>query len=630
VKRSAVASVEGTFVTEFLGRLSETLGLGVVVSHLGGAPSGADFGDASLGTTSPGGILWTNPSLESLFPGAFTAGRSVHEVLDEVTDVDTRGFPYVVGPAGDEIGEEVLRGGTLRRSLAHDPSRLFRLFELPLCEDEDAPLVAHCLLDITPEKALFETFRNTVHQLSSMKEIIDLLYESMGTGDLIKLILVSVTARQGCGFNRAFFLERSGTRLRGRLGIGPASAEEAHTIWTRLSESNLNLRETLQHFSGTDGPPDLVTQALVGRMNLPLDDGKGGGEPHGIGDACRKGRPALVTASSALPGAEGDLFRMLGVDEIAVVPLTIRERLAGVLLADNFITRKPISDGDLEVLKTFSVYAGIALERSSLYDELTRNLTDLRRAHRERQENHKRLLQAEKLSALGSLAASVSHEIRNPLVAIGGLARSVLEDEQLGDESREALEIVVSEVRRLERFLTGTLDFAKPEVESLAPVDLAKLIRDVSSTFREEIHRSGIELQLSAPDEPLTVTVSQNAVRGALSNLLKNAIEAVEEGGRIRVGLKILGQEPSGPGDDVMERRKLIEIEVADTGPGIPTEVRALIFEPFFTTKKNGTGIGLAITKQHIRNLGGRVSLESHPPFNTVFRVTLPAKAGTL
>ena len=560
VERLLTANSGETFGQEILEGLSETLGLSVII------------------TDKFGKVLRTNDRARLEFQEVFSRGCCFEEDLNQATSPETLDYPYMIGSLGEEMVEKVLRGGSFRRSLCSDPPKVYRYFQLKLClESEGASTTAHCFLDVTPEKQLFETYRSNFSELSSMREIIDLLYESMSTQEVINLILVAVTAQQGFGFNRAFFLEVSDHCLRGRLGIGPDSAEEAHQIWTRMSESNPSLRETLNHLSQAGEPPDAATQALALFMNLPLKGcEKGscedGNYPNGIIKSCHTGRPVLVNNSELLSEAEIELFQLLKIDTIAVVPLTIRDRLAGVLLADNFITRKPISSEDLNLLKTFSGYAALALERSSLHDELTQNLEKLRLANRELQTNQKRLLQAEKLSALGELATSVSHEIRNPLVSIGGLAKSVMDDESQSESSREALSIIASEVQRLERFLKETLDFAKPTMGTFEQVDLVPLVHDVLCTFRDEIQRVRIDLILDLPKKSVMVSADPDYLRGALSNLIKNSQEALGLGGKIRIRLK--------------ERKGRAVIEVADTGPGIPDEARNLIFEPFFTTKK--------------------------------------------
>ncbi|MGH9360965.1 MAG: sensor histidine kinase, partial [Thermoanaerobaculia bacterium] len=407
------------------------------------------------------------------------------------------------------------------------------------------------------------------------------------------------------------FLKAQGSRLRGRLGIGPANAADAHRIWTRLAESNPSLRESLGILSRSSGSPDPATAELAARIDIPLA-GPEADQAEIVG-SIRGGKAARLFRGERLPAVDEGLFRLLDTDALAVVPLQIGSELEGVLIADNCITRKPISDEDLSLLKTFSGYAGIALERSRLYDELKRNVEKLQEANQELQANQQKLLQAEKLSAIGELAAFVSHEIRNPLVAIGGLARSALSDGSENPQTVEALQIISAEVRRLERFLKETLDFVKPSVGELAVEDLNLVVRDCLATFKEELNQHGVESLLEAEPQPVWARIDSNLLRGALSNLIKNAVEAMERGGRLRV--------------QTVRNDRLARIRVADTGPGIPPEIRGRIFELFFTTKKAGTGLGLAMASQSVRSLGGAIAMECNGQdgeYGTVFSITLP------
>src|SRR5262245_59413724 len=432
--------------------------------------------------------------------------------------------------------------------------------------------------------------------------------------DVSNLILVALTSRLGFGFNRAFFLEVVGDRLHGRLGIGPASPADAHRIWTRLSESNPSLRESLRLLSQTGGPPDPATAELATRVDIPLTGPEA--DAAQIVSAIRRGKAARLFRSDRLAPVDEGLFRILGTNAVAVVPLQIGNELEGVLIADNFITQKPISDDDLSMLKTFSGYAGIALERSRLYEELKRNVEKLQAANQELQSNQQKLLQAEKLSAIGELAAFVSHEIRNPLVAIGGLARSALSDGSENPETVEALQIIATEVRRLERFLKETLDFVKPSVGGLEVVDLNDVVRECLSTFKEELHGQGVEVRCELAESPIHANIDSNLLRGALSNLVKNAIEAMADGGLLRLSTVKNGQ--------------VGKIRVGDNGPGIAPEIRPRIFELFFTTKKAGTGLGLAMASQGIKSLGGTITMEENEKgteSKTVFAISLPLAA---
>jgi signal transduction histidine kinase len=571
-----------------------------------------------------GSILWVNDVLQREFPGSFVPGSSAAEALRGATAPDRGLLP-------DPIAEQLARGffgravphGALRSHvLPGGEARTYRYHSFtssPEAAGEDGEpggFVVHCLMDVTPEKQLAETYRTSQHQLSSMKEILDILYESISnTRDVINLILVAVTSRMGFGFNRAFFLRAQGDRLRGRLGIGPASPADAHRIWSRLAESNPSLRESLRLISQTGGPPDPATAELATRIDLPLAGPEA--DAAEIVTAIRRGNASRIFRAQRLSAVDDQLFRLLGSNAVAVVPLQIGNELEGVLIADNFITQKPISDEDLSILKTFSGYAGIALERSRLYEELKRNVEKLQAANQELQSNQQKLLQAEKLSAIGELAAFVSHEIRNPLVAIGGLARSALSDGSEKPETVEALQIITMEVRRLERFLKETLDFVKPSVGALETVDLNLVARESISTFKEECNDHGVEVRCDLAGEPIYANIDSNLLRGALSNLIKNAIEAMSGGGRLRL--------------DTSRNGQLARLRVADSGPGIPPEIKSRIFELFFTTKKGGTGLGLAMASQSIKSLGGTITMEDSAGdgvYRTVFAISLPLAVG--
>jgi signal transduction histidine kinase len=591
-----------------------------------------------------GRISWANRPAQEEFPDVFLPGTPFEAALESRTSPE-------VGRMEVPPRKRSLSDGDLRRA-EHPggPAAVYRYLRLPL-EEAGPGYSLHCLINISEEKKLEELFILNLHQLKSMKEIVDILYESLSTQEVIYLILVAVTSQMGFGFNRAFFLQVRGKRLRGRIGIGPSSPEEAHQIWTRLGALNFSsLREVYQNLTRNGDVPDAHTQEIALRMDFDLESltadpvhgsdpgrehgrepgsrdpaGKG---PSGLMSALERGKPARIHAADATDGIDRRLFELLSIDAVAVVPLFVRGELAGVIVADNFITRKAITEADLNVLKTFAGYAGVALERSHLYDELRESVAKLQAANESLRKHQQKLLQAEKLSAIGEIAARVSHEIRNPLVAIGGLARSLLQDkvgsslarcstvdassDASSQETVETLQIIVSEVNRLEKFLRGTLDFVKPRMAGIVSTDLNGAVRDSIQTFKKELAENSIELEIELLSEPLRCLMDPELFHHALSNLIKNAIEAMSRGGKLFLGIRRSGVSAM--------------VHVGNTGPGIPAEVRPRIFEPFFTTKPEGTGLGLAIASQNIRGLGGKLELESSPAFKTMFKLTLPVE----
>jgi signal transduction histidine kinase len=544
-------------------------------------------------------VIQINERLTQDFPSVFVVGKRFGALLDQVSTVEKAGTDRSVLERTAAPGEvrRLDRGGS--------PPAFYRHIHFRLGSDA-APLQVHCLVDITKEKNLEETFLTNLTQLTSMKEIVDILYESLSTQEVIYMILVAVTSQLGFGFNRAFYLEVRGDRLRGKIGIGPSSIEDAHRIWGRLASLNLpTLRALYQDLTRNGKPPDPQTQETAAAMDFPLHS-----PASALLGAIERGKPSLITSAQAGSQVDAKLFDLLRTDAVAAVPLYVRQSLAGMLIADNFITRKPITDHDLNVLKTFSGYAGVALERSQLYDELRQSVAKLQAANEVLKSHQLKLLQAEKLSAIGELAACVSHEIRNPLVAIGGLARSLLKDESIGAEHQESLQLIASEVARLEKFLRETLDFVKPEVMGTKPMDIRLEVEGCLVPFRKELEEQSIEIERGLGDDPLICPIDPDLLRRALSNLIKNSIESAGKGGRIHLACSRNGYSA--------------EIEVADSGPGIPPELHSRAFEPFFTTKPEGTGLGLAIALQSIRSLGGQISLQAGERFKTIFKIILP------
>ncbi|GAB4164683.1 MAG: hypothetical protein Tsb0017_02860 [Geothermobacteraceae bacterium] len=219
-------------------------------------------------------------------------------------------------------------------------------------------------------------------------------------------------------------------------------------------------------------------------------------------------------------------------------------------------------------------------------------------------------LQTEKLADIGRLAAGIAHEINNPLAVIG-YAAQLLERELPGEEGRDLVERIGSEVERLRALTGGLLDFSRPEEPQLKPVEPVDLIEDVLRLLHYEVRKRAIELKQRFHPVP-AVMADGNKLRQVLINLLQNAMQALGQGGCIELVLRA--------------EEDWILIEVADNGPGIPEPLQERIFEPFFTTKKEGegTGLGLYLCRKILQGHGGSLELESAPGMGARFRLALP------
>ncbi len=223
----------------------------------------------------------------------------------------------------------------------------------------------------------------------------------------------------------------------------------------------------------------------------------------------------------------------------------------------------------------------------------------------------------EKLASLGILAAGVAHEIRNPLTAIK--ARLFTQQKALtpGSPAAKDAEIISSEINRLERIVRDFLTFARPSEPKLASISVRRLLAEIQDLLAGEMARSGIQLQLQ-PGEDYFVVADHAQIKQVLINLIQNAAESIDRSGSVTLGAKpATGR--LGPG-----ARRMVALEVVDTGKGIPPEVQPRLFDPFFTTKESGTGLGLSIAARIVEKHGGSVEFQTSPGRGTAFGVLLP------
>lgn len=222
-----------------------------------------------------------------------------------------------------------------------------------------------------------------------------------------------------------------------------------------------------------------------------------------------------------------------------------------------------------------------------------------------------KLTMSEKMAALGEVAAKVAHEIRNPLVSVGGFAKRL--EKKLDGNLREYAGIIVKEVTRLEGILKEILGFVKEVRLSREKISFHTLIQDVLTLMASDIRDRGIDLHLDYGDSP-NLFVDPNRVKEAIVNIVSNAIQSITGSGSL--SLRTYTER-----DDAV-------LEIRDTGSGIPEEARAFIFNPFYTTKSSGTGLGLAITHKIIQEHNGRIEVESEVGKGSVFRIYIPVKEG--
>lgn len=223
----------------------------------------------------------------------------------------------------------------------------------------------------------------------------------------------------------------------------------------------------------------------------------------------------------------------------------------------------------------------------------------------------------ERLVSLGTLAAGMAHEIRNPLTAIKFRLFSLRQSLPGEASDQEDVAVIQHEIQRLERLVKEFLQFARPADPVLVRVGVTELLSGVANLLRPELERRGLRLELEVPDG-LQVRADRQQFQQVLINLVLNAADASTPAGEVRLTAR------ATKGAD---GRDVLEIGVADSGPGIPPDVAAQIFDPFFSTKEGGTGLGLPIAARIVEKHGGFLQFFPRNPRGTTFAVTLPAAA---
>lgn len=278
------------------------------------------------------------------------------------------------------------------------------------------------------------------------------------------------------------------------------------------------------------------------------------------------------------------------------------------------------SVSDRRLLVTLSSQASVAIENAHLFESV-------QRAQRELSEAQERLVAREKLAALGEMATGVAHELRNPLVSIGGFARRIakLPLENVPEAQRKRLEryvgIITGEVQRLEHLVDEMLRYAAPAQPNRETVAVDTFIAEALAGIDKTPYLSrGIRFKVEIDPAARHFHADPAQLRRALLNLISNGCDAMPLGGQLRISARPRSER----GIDY------VELEVADQGHGIDPEVLHRVFDPFFTTKASGTGLGLSITKSIVESNGGRIWAESREGEGSTFRLWLPAQAPPL
>jgi PAS domain S-box-containing protein len=559
--------------------------------------------------------------------------------------------------------------------------------------------------DISEVKDVEKELVRRNQELSRLFFISSAMRGTLELDRLLKMVLTAVTMGDGLGFNRSilFLVDEKRKVLKGAMGVGPASHEEAYHIWDRILLERKTLQDIMHDIETGPSKNDSTFDKIIPAMEIPLS------EETVLTRTVKEMKQFNVHDVNAEPLSDRVLAEKLGTQAYCVVPLISRDKILGVLWVDNYFNRKPITEEDMRFLTAFSNHVASAIENARLFEQVilteqelenifesisdmvifvsdeyvVRNINkavckrlgktqeeiigkkcfevlhgiqepwsecphkktmERRTAYVEEVEDpylggtfitssspifdingifigtvnvlsditelrtlRERVIRSERMAALGEVAARVAHEIRNPLVSLGGFARRL--EKKLDGNLKEYADIIEKEVSRLEGILSEILSFVKETRIIKEMINPHKLMDDVIALVKPDIEEKEISLVRDS-GEAAELYVDPNRMREALLNIMRNAIQAVQDKGKITV--KTYTKE-----NDCI-------FEITDTGNGISETDLPFIFDPFFTTKKSGTGLGLTITHRIVEEHEGSIMVESKTGVGTTFRISVP------
>lgn len=447
-----------------------------------------------------------------------------------------------------------------------------------------------------------------VAELTLLHDMARVLRQETELERVLFTTLTCATASGGMAFNRAFVLLVDPARewLEGRMAIGPGSAEEAHRIWWEISGQPRTLEDFAAAYDLWARAAERPLQDLASRMRFSMESDA---EHVPVLSALQR-RSVKIDDAESDPRVSQELRELLGAREFVVAPMTVADESCGVIVADNLYSGRPIAHGDIRLLSLFAQHAGMAIESAQTYHAIEARGHELEQAYARLRETQDELVKAEKLAAIGEMAARVAHDFRNPIVTIGGWAEDLVEEpDDLGAVLR-ASEVIREEARSLETILSMLVEPLASREMHLEPTDLSQLLRETITAQEPALHQRGIELEMALSDDVPTISGDRAQLRRAIVNLVDNAAGAMPDGGTLSVRA---GQSDSE-----------VWFQLADTGAGMSEEVASQIFNPFFSTQGYGSGLGLAIVWETVNSHGWTIDVDSELGRGTVFTVRAP------
>ncbi len=435
-----------------------------------------------------------------------------------------------------------------------------------------------------------------VGALATLFEISTVLMTTVDFNQTVLIILHAVIHPAGLDHDRVLlFLVQEGKNVLRALADMDKSS---------LGPQQQELTKSLTELRDRRPGPAMVTDESLALLAVPM------APPQDVlARTVAERRAILVENPQADPQVRAELLSALGPHPFITVPMFAKGKVVGVLVVDNHLSQRSFGERDQKLLAMLANQGGLALEASRLYQ-------NLESANRELAQMRNRLLEADKLAALGEVAAGVAHEIRNPLVSIGGFTRRIRKKVGKDSNITPYLDVIIEEVTRLERTLNEMLDFSTDARNHFEEHDLNTIMDEALELLRRDLQDGRVEVVHQFSKDLPPVFCDDRQIKHVFLNIYLNALQAMGiKGGRLTLRSFAV----------VREGKQFVAGEVSDTGGGIPMDVIHNIFNPFFTTKDSGSGLGLSIVHKIVTRHFGQVEVHNREGEGASFLVTLPA-----
>ncbi len=487
-------------------------------------------------------------------------------------------------------------------------------------------ILSHIASNINSRKTLEllneETKINVLHtnRLNILYELSNSLLGKLKEHDILFILMTAMTLGEAFGHNRsfAFLYDEESNSFIGKTSVAPLDGNDAANVWSALE--NITSTRTLQEkllflYSERDLRHTTSLTKKMQKLKITAD------EKCQFFKSVIKDKKTIVVNDTNSGDEKIQQIReytdLFGYAPFAIIPMIgASKECIGLIVVDNYFTKMPIEEEDIDYIKMFASQIAIAVEYSKLYESIEKQSLELR-------QTQDKLTESKHLALIGQMSSSISHNLRNFLVPITGYANRLKRVEGLNEEVQKYVNVISDEMVKLEYYIKSNLSFSKAVQLKTKAIPITDIESTIRTTAEEFILQSRKKIKLKIVRKEvgdITVNWDYNKMSDVFLNLLLNATDAIPEDKGSSITIRI---EPSSYSSS------MIIIHFKNTNSYISKKLRKDIFDPFFTTKAHGSGLGLTSSLKIIEAHGGSLSLDTcQKPRYTDFIITIPINVG--